>query len=118
MALDYLPILVLIIFAFLFAVFILVLTWVLGPKSPNKAKDEPIESGMVQFTNPHQRFSVQYYMVAMLFILFDVEVLFLYPWAVSMGKLKLFGLAEMAVFLLILLVGYVFVWKKGAFEWD
>ncbi len=114
----YLPILVLIIFAFFFALFILALTWVLGPKSPNKAKDEPIESGMVQLTSPRQRFSVQYYMVAMMFLLFDVEVLFLYPWAVMMGKLKLFGLAEMAIFLLILLIGYFFVWKKGAFEWN
>ena len=118
MALDYLPILVLIIFAFLFAAFILAFTWVLGPKNPNKAKDEPIESGMVPFTSPRRRFAVQYYMVAMMFILFDVEVIFLYPWAVMMGKLKLFGLAEMAVFLLILLVGYFYVWKKGALEWE
>jgi len=118
MASNYLPLLVLIIFAFLFATFILVLTWVLGPKNPNKAKDEPIESGMVPFTSPHRRFAVQYYMVAMMFILFDVEVVFLYPWAVMLKKLKLFGLAEMAVFLLILLVGYFFVWKKGAFEWE
>ena len=118
MAIDYLPILILIVVAFLFALFILGLTWVLGPKRPNKAKNEPIESGMIPFTSPRQRFSVQYYMVAMMFILFDVEVIFLYPWAVKMGQLKWFGLAEMAVFLLILVIGFVFVWKKGAFEWD
>jgi len=118
MAIDYLPLLILFATAGLIAAIAIAMPLLLGPKNPNKMKQEPIESGMIPFTNPRQRFSVQYYMVAMLFILFDVEVLFLYPWAVSMGKLKLFGLAEMAVFLLILLVGYVFVWKKGAFEWD
>ncbi|NOZ71806.1 MAG: NAD(P)H-quinone oxidoreductase subunit 3 [Chloroflexi bacterium] len=115
---DYLPLLILIIVAGIFAAIALIMPAVLGPKNPNKMKQEPIESGMIPFTDARRRFPVQYYLVAMLFILFDIEVIFLYPWAVLLGKLKLFGLIEMGLFLFILLLGYVYVWRKGAFEWD
>jgi len=72
---------------------------------------------MIPFHDAHRRFPVQYYVVAVLFILFDIEVIFLYPWAVLLGQLKLFGLIEMGVFLLLLLVGYVYAWRKGALDW-
>lgn len=118
MLINYLPLLILFIIATIFAAIAIALPSVLGPKNPNKMKQEPIESGMIPFTDARRRFPVQYYMVALLFILFDIEVIFLYPWAVTLNKLKLFGLIEMAVFLVILLVGYAYVWKKGAFEWE
>lgn len=118
MIVDYLPLLILIIIAAVFAVIALAMPALFGPKNPNKMKQEPIESGMIPFTDARRRFPVQYYMVAVLFILFDIEVIFFYPWAVLLNKLKVFGLIEMGVFLFILLVGYVYVWRKGAFEWD
>jgi NADH-quinone oxidoreductase subunit A len=118
MALDYLPLLILISVAGLIAVIAIALPSFLGPKNPNKMKQEPIESGMIPFADARRRFPVQYYMVALMFILFDIEIIFLYPWAVSLNKLKVFGLIEMGVFLSILLIGYAYVWKKGAFEWD
>lgn len=114
----YLPLLILILIAAVFAAIAIILPTVLGPKNPNRMKQEPIESGMIPFADARRRFPVQYYMVAVLFILFDIEVIFLYPWAVTLNKLKVFGLIEMGVFLAILLIGYVYVWKKGAFEWE
>jgi NADH-quinone oxidoreductase subunit A len=95
----------------------------LGPRRPTEVKDRPYESGMPPLGTAHERFSVKFYLVAMLFIVFDIETVFLIPWAaiyfggsgsVSMG----FLLVEMLVFLLILFVGYVYVWKRGAFQWD
>ncbi|NOX62473.1 MAG: NADH-quinone oxidoreductase subunit A [Chloroflexi bacterium] len=118
MVLDYLPLLILFIIAAGFAAIAIILPTVLGPRNPNKMKQEPIESGMIPFMQAWRRFPVQYYMVAMLFIIFDIEVIFFYPWAVVLGKLKLFGLIEMAIFLGILLIGYFYVWRKGAFEWQ
>jgi len=118
MAITYLPILILIIVAAVFAAIAIILPSVLGPRNPNKMKQEPIESGMIPFTDARRRFPVQYYMVAVLFILFDIEVIFLFPWAVNLKKLGVFGLIEMGIFLLILLIGYYYVWKKGAFEWE
>lgn len=114
---EYLPILILILLAAVFAVIALGVPALLGPRRATKTRLEPYESGMLPYTDARRRFPVQYYVVAVLFILFDVEVIFLYPWAVILRQLKLFGLIEMGVFLLILLVGYVYVWKKGALEW-
>lgn len=114
---DYLPILILIVLAAVFAVIALAVPALFGPRRTTKARLEPYESGMLPYSDARRRFPVQYYVVAVLFILFDIEVIFLYPWAVMLRQLKLFGLIEMGVFLLILLVGYVYVWKKGALEW-
>ncbi len=114
---DYLPLLILIVLATIFALIAMALPAVLGPRRKTKAKMEPYESGMLPYTDARRRFPVQYYVIAVLFILFDIEVIFLYPWAVVLRQLKLFGLIEMAVFLGILLIGYLFVWKKGALEW-
>ena len=117
MPVDYVPLLVLIILAAVFAVIALAVPAVLGPHRPTKARLEPYESGMLPYRSARRRFPVQYYVIAVLFILFDIEVIFLYPWAVMLRQLKLFGLIEMGIFLAILIVGYIYVWRKGALEW-
>lgn len=117
MPIDYLPLLVLIVVAAVFAAVALAVPALFGPKRPTKARLEPYESGMLPYSDARRRFPVQYYVVAVLFILFDIEVVFLYPWAVVLRQLRLFGLIEMAVFLLTLIVGFVYVWRKGALDW-
>lgn len=114
---EYLPILILIVIAAVFAVIALAVPALFGPKRTTKVRLEPYESGMLPYGGARRRFPVQYYVVAVLFILFDIEVIFLYPWAVILRQLKLFGLIQMAVFLAILLIGFVYVWRKGALEW-
>ena len=118
MPIDYLPVLILVIVALLFSVLALLVPALLGPRRPTPIKLFTYESGKIPFGTAGRRFPVKYYLTAVLFILFDIEVIFLYPWAVVFRKLKLFGLLEMGVFVLILLVGYVYVWRKGALEWD
>lgn len=115
---DYLPILMLVALASFFSGAALFLPSFLGPHKPHPVKDLPYESGKKPIGTLNKRFHVQYYRTAMLFILFDIEVIFLYPWAVTFRKLRLFGLIEMAVFVAILLVGYIYIWRKGALEWD
>ncbi len=117
MPVEYLPILILILVAAVFAVIALAVPAVLGPKRTTKVRLEPYESGMLPYSDARRRFPVQYYVIAVLFILFDIEVIFLYPWAVILRQLRLFGLIEMGVFLAILLVGYFYVWRKGALDW-
>ncbi|MFQ5577166.1 MAG: NADH-quinone oxidoreductase subunit A [Anaerolineae bacterium] len=115
---DYVPILILIVVAAAFGVIALVVPYYLGPRNPNPVKEDTYESGKLPYGDARRRVPVQYYMVAMLFMMFDIEVVFFYPWAVLFKQLKLFGLLEMAVFIIILLIGYIYVWKKGALEWD
>ena len=115
---GYLPILVMVIIAGAFSVIALTASALLGPRRYNKAKDEPYESGILPFGDAKRRFPVQFYVIAVLFILFDVEVILMYPWAVSARKLGVFGLVEMAIFLVVLLVGFVFAWKNDAFKWQ
>jgi NADH-quinone oxidoreductase subunit A len=112
-----LPILILILLATVFAIIAMAMPALFGPRRPNKAKMEAYESGMLPYADARRRFPVQYYVVAVLFILFDIEVIFLYPWAVVLRQLRLFGLIEMGVFLLILVIGFIYVWRKGALEW-
>jgi NADH-quinone oxidoreductase subunit A len=89
-----------------------------GPKSTNAAKAEPFESGNPPKGDARIRFSVRFYLIAMLFLIFDLEVVFLYPWAIYFRELGMFGLVQMAIFLVILTIGYIYVWKKGALDWD
>lgn len=91
---------------------------VLSPKSTNPNKAEPYECGVVPKADARAPFNVHYYLVAVLFVLFDLEAVFIYPWAVSLRALGTIALAEMFVFIAILLVGYVYAWKKGVFEWE
>jgi len=118
MLLDYLPLIVLFILSTLIGFFVLFLGRYFGPHRPTEKKGKPYESGMIPYGPGTRRMSVRYYLVAVLFILFDVEVVFFLPWAVAFRKLGLYGLIEMFVFVAILLVGYIYVWKKGALEWE
>ena len=118
MLIDYLPILILVGLAALFAGGSILLSALLGPRRPTAEKLSPYECGVEPVGSARDRFSVKFYLVAMLFIIFDMEIVFLYPWAVVYKELKAFGLAAMGTFLLILLVGFFYVWKKGGLEWD
>ncbi|RKU24337.1 NADH-quinone oxidoreductase subunit A [Candidatus Poribacteria bacterium] len=122
MLIDYLPILLLGLFAVLFAAINLGLTHLLGPKRPNRVKLSVYESGVQPIGDARQRFTIRFDLIAMLFIIFDIEVVFLYPWAVVFKKFSetsgLFILVEMLVFIGILLLGYIYAWKKGGLTWD
>jgi len=120
---DYLPLLILLVVAVILAGTLVGLSWILGPKKPSAAKLAPYECGVTPVGSARERFPVKYYLIAMLFIVFDIETVFLYPWAVTFTRwphhnLQIFSLLEMVVFIIILFVGYVYVWQKGAFEWE
>jgi NADH-quinone oxidoreductase subunit A len=115
---DYFPIAIVILIATLIGLGTLLLGLIVRPKRPYAQKLSPYESGNPPVGEPRYRFSVKFYVVAMLFVVFDVEAVFLYPWAVAYDKLGMFGFIEMMLFIFILLVGYIYVWKKGAFEWE
>ncbi len=115
---SYLPILVLTGIAIAFAVGATVASHLVGPRKSSAVKLAPYECGMPLLSSAQDRFSIKFYIIAMLFILFDIEAVFLYPWAVMYKRLGIFGFVEMGVFIIILLVGYVYVWKKGALEWE
>ena len=93
------------------------LSQTLGPKRPNPVKDQPFECGQAPFELPSGRHAVKFYLAGMLFVLFDIELIFFFPWAVLYRKLGLLGFIEMAVFMLFLVLGFVYAWKKGALEW-
>lgn len=112
------PLLVIFVIAALVVLALLLVASKLGPKSINPAKAEPFESGNAPRGDARIRFSVRFYMIAMLFLIFDLEVVFLYPWAIYFRELGMFGLVQMGIFLAVLTVGYVYVWKKGALDWD
>ena len=113
----YLPFLIHMIMAGGIAVAIVSLSWLIGVRRPTRAKLMPYESGMTPVGDARQRFSVKFYLVAMLFILFDVEAIFIYPWAIILRDLKRFGLWEMLIYIGIFLVGFFYVWKKGVLDW-
>ena len=89
----------------------------LAPKAPNKLKDLPYESGMPPIGEAHQRFTIRYYLIAMLFVIFDIEAVFFYPWAVAFNVIGWYGLIEMVLFIALLLVAYAYAWRKGALDW-
>jgi NADH-quinone oxidoreductase subunit A len=113
----YVPILIFLLVAISFAIVLLWAAWLIAPTRFNKVKLDPYECGIEVTRDPRDRYSVRYYLVAMLFVIFDIETVFLFPWAVMLDELALFGLIEMLVFLGILIVGYVYAWRKGALEW-
>lgn len=96
----------------------LIAGWLIRPRNPYPDKLLTYESGITPFMDAHQKFSIRYYIIAMLFLIFDIEAVFLYPWAVAFDKIGLYGLIEMVIFIIILLVGYFYAWKKGALEWE
>jgi len=113
----FIPIVLFILVAIGFAVIALILAWLIRPERYNKVKLEPYECGIETVGDARDRYSIRYYLIAMLFVIFDVETVFMFPWAVIMNRLALFGLIEMIVFILILVIGYVYAWKQGALEW-
>jgi NADH-quinone oxidoreductase subunit A len=115
---QYAGVVVILVLAFAVAAGMLTAHRLLGPSRVFEEKQEPFECGEHQIVSPHQRFSVKFYVVAILFIIFDVEAVFIFPWAVVYRQLGLFGFMEMLVFLGILLYGLLYVWRKGALQWD
>ncbi len=115
---TYLPIIVLLVVAVLFGLGSVVLSSLIGEKKKTPLKVAPYECGVEPVGTARERFSIKFYLIAMLFILFDIEAVFLYPWAILYKRLGLFGLVEMGLFIVILFVGYIYVWKKGALEWE
>ncbi|MEJ2059611.1 MAG: NADH-quinone oxidoreductase subunit A [Gammaproteobacteria bacterium] len=115
---GYLPILVFVAIGLIAGIAILTLGSILGPRRPDAAKDSPYECGFEAFEDSRMKFDVRYYLVAILFIIFDLEIAFLFPWAVVLDKIGLFGLLAMAMFLGILVIGFIYEWKKGALEWE
>lgn len=118
MLLEYIAIAVMIAVATLIAFIAIGMGELFGPKKDNVAKSMPYESGMLPIGEGTRRMPVRFYLIAVLFILFDIEVIFFLPWAIAFRKLGIFGLLEMLVFIVILLIGYVYAWKKGALEWE
>lgn len=115
---EYVPVLLLFGFVVVNAVGMIVFSHLLSPSRPTTVKGQPYESGMPSLGDTRDRFSVKFYLIAMLFIVFDIETVFMIPWGVAFKQLGLFGLVEMVVFILILLVGYIYAWKRGALEWS
>ena len=113
-----LPIFILVTLAALFGILVMVLCLFLGPKKPTPEKLAPSECGIQEIQAPKRRFPVRYLLTGMLFIAFDVEIVSFYPLAILLHQLKVFGLIELLIFLLILMIGYVFAWRKGAFTWE
>ncbi len=115
---EYLPVLVFLGVGFAMAVIMLILGSLLSPRNPDEAKDSPFECGFEAFDDARMKFDIRYYLVAILFIIFDLEIAFLFPWAISLKDIGLFGLISMGVFLVILIIGFIYEWKNGALEWE
>ena len=113
----YFPVLLQALIAMALAAGLLTVSYLLGKKVRNRIKDTPYESGITPTGDARQRFSVKFYLVGMLFILFDIEAIFLYPWVVVYRDLKMFGFVEMLVFVILILSGFFYIWKKGALDW-
>ncbi|MDQ6856871.1 MAG: NADH-quinone oxidoreductase subunit A [Candidatus Dormibacteraeota bacterium] len=115
---DFAPILVFLAVCVAFGAGVQALSAWLGPRRSNPAKDLPYECGIVPVETARRRFSVSFYVTAMLFIIFDVESIFLLPWATIVRQLKIFGIVEMGIFIATLLIGLIYIWRKGALRWD
>ena len=112
------PILLFLIVSLIFSVGALSLSFVLSPKKPNDEKLSHYECGFEPFDDARTKFDIRFYLVALLFIIFDLEVAFLFPWAISLENIGLFGYFSMMIFLIILTIGFIYEWKKGALEWE
>ena len=115
---QYFPILLFILVGLAIGVLPVLLGWLLGPRRPDPEKLSPYECGFEAFEDARMKFDVRYYLVAILFILFDLEIAFLFPWAVSLDAIGFFGFMAMMIFLAILVVGFVYEWMKGALDWE
>ena len=115
---EYVPVLIFLAVAGGVGLLLLALGYVLAPRRPDSEKTSAYECGFEAFEDSRMKFDVRYYLVAILFIVFDLEIAFLFPWAVALDRIGLVGVAAMGVFLLVLVVGFIYEWKKGALEWD
>jgi NADH-quinone oxidoreductase subunit A len=115
---NYLPILIFIVVAMLVGVGPMVIGFLLGPQRPDSEKNSPYECGFEAFEDARMKFDVRFYLVAILFIVFDLEIAFLFPWAIALDQVGIFGVVAMAIFLGILVVGFIYEWKRGALEWE
>jgi NADH-quinone oxidoreductase subunit A len=115
---EYLPVLLFLIVSTGIGIALLVVGAILGPKRPGSDKLSPYECGFEAFEDARMKFDVRYYLIAILFIVFDLEIAFVFPWAVVFRSLGVFGLVEMGIFLGLLVLGFAYVWKKGALEWE
>ena len=115
---NYFPILLFIIVGLAVGVGPVVLGWLLAPNRPDSEKLSPYECGFEAFADARMKFDVRYYLIAILFILFDLEIAFLFPWAVALKEIGMFGFVAMLVFLVVLVVGFIYEWVKGALEWE
>jgi NADH-quinone oxidoreductase subunit A len=115
---SYVPLLIFVLIVLGLVVTLVALSFVLGPTRPSRRKLAPYESGIIPDTPAHRRLSVRFYLTAMLFIIFDVEAIFFYPWAVLLRQLKWFGLIEMLVFMAILGIALAHIWRKGGLDWE
>lgn len=115
---NYLPVLIFIGISTIMGLIPMVLGLILGPRKKDAAKDSPYECGFEAFEDARMKFDVRYYLVAILFIIFDLEIAFLFPWAVAIREVGLIGFVSMAIFLIILTIGFIYEWKKGALDWD
>lgn len=115
---NYIPILIFLGISTGLGVVLLLVGFILGPQKPDSEKNSPYECGFEAFEDTRMKFDVRYYLVAILFIIFDLEIAFLFPWAVALRDLHLYGFLAMMVFLGVLVVGFIYEWKKGALEWE
>ncbi len=115
---NYIPILVFLVIGVLIGVIAMTAGFVLGPRRPDSEKLSPYECGFEPFEDSRMKFDVRYYLVAILFIIFDLEIAFLFPWAVALDQIGMFGFLAMMLFLAILVIGFIYEWKKGALEWE
>ena len=115
---DYLSIIIFIFVAMSVSIGFLILNFLFSPKKPNPEKLSAYECGFEAFGDSRMEFDIRFYLVAILFIIFDLEIAFLFPWAISLGKIGLLGFISMMIFLFILTIGFIYEWKKGALDWD
>src|SRR5215472_18306147 len=115
---SYVPLLIQIVLAVLIAAALVTISFALGKRVKDRVKDQPYECGIAPSGSARERFSVKFYLVGIVFILFDIEAIFLYPWAVVYRELKMFAFIEMLLFVVLILVGFFYVWKKGALDWS
>ena len=115
---EYLPIILFLIIALGLSCAFIIVNFMLSPKNPDPEKLSAYECGFEPFQDSRMEFDVRFYLVAILFIIFDLEIAFLFPWAITLGKIGLFGFWSMMIFLLVLTIGFIYEWKKGALEWE
>tara|TARA_B100000945_G_scaffold209194_1_gene168328 strand:+ start:141 stop:509 length:369 start_codon:yes stop_codon:yes gene_type:complete len=115
---DYFPIILFLIIALGLSIAFIILNLILSPNNPDPEKLSVYECGFEPFEDSRMEFDVRFYLVAILFIIFDLEIAFLFPWAISLGKIGLFGFVSMMIFLSILTIGFIYEWKKGALDWE